>query len=80
MSRYDLAELGTLTDAAEALRPGVSPHWLYMHATRYVDFPAPVATFGGTDVFELAEVVAWEAARGDGRAGITPKMARRMGQ
>ena len=66
--RPDRSMTGPITSAefAELADPPVKAKTVRQWNQRFGDFPAPVATYGGTPVYDAAEALAW--LRKHGRA------------
>lgn len=71
----EVETVGALARRLGIAHPSAINNW----AKRYVDFPAAVATFGATEVWIAAEVVEWHRRFTAGQAGVTHRMAARMG-
>ena len=71
----EVATVGALAPILGVKYPSAINNWM----KRFQDFPEPVAQFGSSQVWVIAEVVEWHRAFKAGRAGITEVMARRIG-
>jgi len=71
-----LDEVDTLGAIAKKL--GIKPARLSNYASRYVDFPKPVAKYGRAKVYVIAHVEVWFWRFNNKQAGITHVMNERI--